>query len=273
MMKVNTWATWICLVSLELHQVIHFESFWPRSTNQVTDIKNIDANIEIETENSTIELAMALTTQPNDSSPTTQKVTAVHLVCTHTMTSWPWHPIINNSLDLVWFFLRSVQRHHPQPLSRCSTSLHQDEAEGETPPLWSARTPSEPDSSLTTVVCLVLSTAAEDGPDAEQHCAAERRTALQRWHFGTRRRLNANAKCFNNLNAWLGLPGPGMRERPTSAIYPSESFRHTLLGSRRGRANPALSKSVSTNNIVGWVMFGFFCQLALQFVFLLHSGV
>uniref|UniRef100_A0A7N6B899 Rho guanine nucleotide exchange factor (GEF) 1a n=1 Tax=Anabas testudineus TaxID=64144 RepID=A0A7N6B899_ANATE len=44
---------------------------------------------------------------------------------------------------------------------------------------------------------------------------------------------------------------PGMRERPTSAIYPSESFRQTLLGSRRGRSSLSLSKSVSTNNIVG----------------------
>ncbi|XP_041663984.1 rho guanine nucleotide exchange factor 1a [Cheilinus undulatus] len=44
---------------------------------------------------------------------------------------------------------------------------------------------------------------------------------------------------------------PGMRERPTSAIYPSESFRQTLLGSRRGRSGLSLSKSVSTNNISG----------------------
>ncbi|XP_063754851.1 rho guanine nucleotide exchange factor 1a isoform X2 [Eleginops maclovinus] len=44
---------------------------------------------------------------------------------------------------------------------------------------------------------------------------------------------------------------PGMRERPTSAIYPSESFRQTLLGSRRGRSGLSLSKSVSTNNIAG----------------------
>ncbi|XP_039977018.1 rho guanine nucleotide exchange factor 1a isoform X2 [Xiphias gladius] len=42
-----------------------------------------------------------------------------------------------------------------------------------------------------------------------------------------------------------------MRERPTSAIYPSESFRQSLLGSRRGRSNLTLSKSVSTNNIAG----------------------
>ncbi|XP_060538541.1 rho guanine nucleotide exchange factor 2 isoform X3 [Pantherophis guttatus] len=41
------------------------------------------------------------------------------------------------------------------------------------------------------------------------------------------------------------------RERPNSAIYPSESFRHTLLGSRRGRPTLSLSKSVSTTNIAG----------------------
>lgn len=44
---------------------------------------------------------------------------------------------------------------------------------------------------------------------------------------------------------------PGMRERPTSAIYPSDSFRQSLLGSRRGRSGLSLSKSVSTNNIAG----------------------
>uniref|UniRef100_A0A669F2S7 Rho guanine nucleotide exchange factor (GEF) 2a n=1 Tax=Oreochromis niloticus TaxID=8128 RepID=A0A669F2S7_ORENI len=43
----------------------------------------------------------------------------------------------------------------------------------------------------------------------------------------------------------------GMRERPTSAIYPSDSFRQSLLRSRRGRSHLSLSKSVSTNNIVG----------------------
>ncbi|KAF0047721.1 hypothetical protein F2P81_001354 [Scophthalmus maximus] len=44
---------------------------------------------------------------------------------------------------------------------------------------------------------------------------------------------------------------PGMRERPTSAIYPSDRFRQSLLGSRRGRSGLSLSKSVSTNNISG----------------------
>uniref|UniRef100_A0A8D3DN68 Rho guanine nucleotide exchange factor 2-like n=1 Tax=Scophthalmus maximus TaxID=52904 RepID=A0A8D3DN68_SCOMX len=42
-----------------------------------------------------------------------------------------------------------------------------------------------------------------------------------------------------------------MRERPTSAIYPSDRFRQSLLGSRRGRSGLSLSKSVSTNNISG----------------------
>uniref|UniRef100_A0AAQ4PHQ4 Rho guanine nucleotide exchange factor (GEF) 1a n=1 Tax=Gasterosteus aculeatus aculeatus TaxID=481459 RepID=A0AAQ4PHQ4_GASAC len=42
-----------------------------------------------------------------------------------------------------------------------------------------------------------------------------------------------------------------MRERPKSAINPSDSFRQSLLGSRRGRSSLCLSKSVSTNNIAG----------------------
>ncbi|XP_040394796.1 rho guanine nucleotide exchange factor 2 isoform X1 [Cygnus olor] len=42
-----------------------------------------------------------------------------------------------------------------------------------------------------------------------------------------------------------------IRERPNSAIYPSESFRQTLLGPRRGRPSLSLSKSVSTTNIAG----------------------
>ncbi|XP_056402908.1 rho guanine nucleotide exchange factor 2 isoform X5 [Hyla sarda] len=42
-----------------------------------------------------------------------------------------------------------------------------------------------------------------------------------------------------------------LRERPNSAIYPSESLRHSLLGSRRGRTSLSLSKSVSTTNIAG----------------------
>ncbi|NXN28292.1 ARHG2 factor, partial [Nycticryphes semicollaris] len=42
-----------------------------------------------------------------------------------------------------------------------------------------------------------------------------------------------------------------IRERPNSAIYPSESFRQTLLGPRRSRPSLSLSKSVSTTNIAG----------------------
>ncbi|XP_065326027.1 rho guanine nucleotide exchange factor 1a [Pelmatolapia mariae] len=52
-------------------------------------------------------------------------------------------------------------------------------------------------------------------------------------------------------NVPLRAKTQGMRERPTSAIYPSESFRQSLLRSRRGRSHLSLSKSVSTNNIVG----------------------
>ncbi|XP_061674302.1 rho guanine nucleotide exchange factor 1a [Syngnathoides biaculeatus] len=52
-------------------------------------------------------------------------------------------------------------------------------------------------------------------------------------------------------NVTLRTRNPVMRERPTSAIYPSESLRHSLLGSRRGRSGLTLSKSVSTNNIAG----------------------
>ncbi|XP_068455225.1 rho guanine nucleotide exchange factor 2 isoform X2 [Clinocottus analis] len=52
-------------------------------------------------------------------------------------------------------------------------------------------------------------------------------------------------------NVTLRTKTQGMRERPSSAIYPSESFRQSLLGSRRGRSSLSLSKSVSTNNIAG----------------------
>ncbi|CAL8295899.1 unnamed protein product [Merluccius merluccius] len=41
------------------------------------------------------------------------------------------------------------------------------------------------------------------------------------------------------------------RERPSSAIYHSESIRQSLLGSRRGRSTLSLAKSVSTINIAG----------------------
>ncbi|XP_054619751.1 rho guanine nucleotide exchange factor 1a isoform X2 [Dunckerocampus dactyliophorus] len=52
-------------------------------------------------------------------------------------------------------------------------------------------------------------------------------------------------------NVTLRTRNPVIRERPSSAIYPSESLRHSLLGSRRGRSSLTLSKSVSTNNIAG----------------------
>ncbi|XP_056618746.1 rho guanine nucleotide exchange factor 2 [Triplophysa dalaica] len=42
-----------------------------------------------------------------------------------------------------------------------------------------------------------------------------------------------------------------LKERPSSAIYPSETLRQSLLGSRKGRSSLSLNKSVSTNNIAG----------------------
>ncbi|XP_077447069.1 rho guanine nucleotide exchange factor 2 isoform X2 [Stigmatopora argus] len=58
-----------------------------------------------------------------------------------------------------------------------------------------------------------------------------------------------NCAKVKQRNVTLRTRNPVTRERPTSAIYPSESLRHSLLGSRRGRSGLALSKSVSTNNI------------------------
>ncbi|XP_029115777.1 rho guanine nucleotide exchange factor 2 isoform X2 [Scleropages formosus] len=52
-------------------------------------------------------------------------------------------------------------------------------------------------------------------------------------------------------NVALRAKTPMMKERPSSAIYPSDSLRQSLLGSRRGRSGLSLSKSVSTNNIAG----------------------
>lgn len=52
-------------------------------------------------------------------------------------------------------------------------------------------------------------------------------------------------------NVTLRAKTPVMRERPSSAIYHSDSLRQSLLGSRRGRSSLSLSKSVSTNNISG----------------------
>ncbi|XP_012678302.2 rho guanine nucleotide exchange factor 2 isoform X3 [Clupea harengus] len=52
-------------------------------------------------------------------------------------------------------------------------------------------------------------------------------------------------------NVALRSKTPMMKERPSSAIYPSESIRQSLLGARRVRSGLSLSKSVSTNNIAG----------------------
>uniref|UniRef100_A0A665T5Q6 Rho guanine nucleotide exchange factor 2-like n=1 Tax=Echeneis naucrates TaxID=173247 RepID=A0A665T5Q6_ECHNA len=52
-------------------------------------------------------------------------------------------------------------------------------------------------------------------------------------------------------NVALRNKTPMMKERPSSAIYPSDSFRQSLLGSRRVRSGLSLAKSVSTNNIAG----------------------
>ncbi|TKS82788.1 Rho guanine nucleotide exchange factor 2 [Collichthys lucidus] len=52
----------------------------------------------------------------------------------------------------------------------------------------------------------------------------------------------------------LSCPAPMMKERPSSAIYPSDSLRQSLLGSRRVRSGLSLAKSVSTNNIAGRIL-------------------
>ncbi|XP_076837333.1 LOW QUALITY PROTEIN: rho guanine nucleotide exchange factor 2 [Brachyhypopomus gauderio] len=52
-------------------------------------------------------------------------------------------------------------------------------------------------------------------------------------------------------NVALRSKTPMIKERPSSAIYPSDSLRSSILGSRRGRSTLSLSKSVSTNNIAG----------------------
>ncbi|XP_061737819.1 rho guanine nucleotide exchange factor 2 isoform X1 [Nerophis ophidion] len=50
-------------------------------------------------------------------------------------------------------------------------------------------------------------------------------------------------------NVALRNKTPTVKERPSSAIYPSDSLRQSLLGSRRVRSGLSLAKSVSTNNI------------------------
>nr|XP_057908910.1 rho guanine nucleotide exchange factor 2-like [Doryrhamphus excisus] len=52
-------------------------------------------------------------------------------------------------------------------------------------------------------------------------------------------------------NVALRAKTPIIKERPSSAIYPSDSLRQSLLGSRRVRSGLSLGKSVSTNNIAG----------------------
>ncbi|XP_013887989.1 rho guanine nucleotide exchange factor 2 [Austrofundulus limnaeus] len=54
-------------------------------------------------------------------------------------------------------------------------------------------------------------------------------------------------------NVALRTKTPMMKERPSSAIYPSDSLRQSLLGSRRVRSGLSLAKSVSTNNIAGGI--------------------
>uniref|UniRef100_A0A8C6PD48 Rho/Rac guanine nucleotide exchange factor 2 n=1 Tax=Nothobranchius furzeri TaxID=105023 RepID=A0A8C6PD48_NOTFU len=54
-------------------------------------------------------------------------------------------------------------------------------------------------------------------------------------------------------NVALRTKTPMMKERPSSAIYPSDTLRQSLLGSRRVRSGLSLSKSVSTNNIAGGI--------------------
>uniref|UniRef100_A0A672ZBE6 Rho guanine nucleotide exchange factor (GEF) 1a n=1 Tax=Sphaeramia orbicularis TaxID=375764 RepID=A0A672ZBE6_9TELE len=61
--------------------------------------------------------------------------------------------------------------------------------------------------------------------------------------------LTRNNSALQNVT--LRTKNPRMRERPSSAIYPSDTLRQSLLGSRRGRSGLSLSKSVSTNNIAG----------------------
>ncbi|XP_017293183.1 rho guanine nucleotide exchange factor 2 [Kryptolebias marmoratus] len=61
--------------------------------------------------------------------------------------------------------------------------------------------------------------------------------------------LVRNSSALQNVT--LRTKTPMMKERPSSAIYPSDSLRQSLLGSRRVRSGLSLAKSVSTNNIAG----------------------
>ncbi|XP_067305518.1 rho guanine nucleotide exchange factor 2 [Pseudorasbora parva] len=61
--------------------------------------------------------------------------------------------------------------------------------------------------------------------------------------------LVRNAATLHNVA--LRSKNPILKERPSSAIYPSETLRQSFLGSRKGRSTLSLNKSVSTNNIAG----------------------
>lgn len=69
------------------------------------------------------------------------------------------------------------------------------------------------------------------------------------------KKIDLNRKKSFKVQQWkcILLSLAHLKERPSSAIYPSDSLRQSLLGSRRGRSSLLLSKSVSTNNIAGWV--------------------
>uniref|UniRef100_A0A3B4BDJ7 Rho guanine nucleotide exchange factor (GEF) 28a n=1 Tax=Periophthalmus magnuspinnatus TaxID=409849 RepID=A0A3B4BDJ7_9GOBI len=63
----------------------------------------------------------------------------------------------------------------------------------------------------------------------------------------TKHRVSRSGRSVSNLPKARRLP-----ERPSSAVYASDSFRRSILGSCRGRGL-SLSKSVSSNNIVGFL--------------------
>uniref|UniRef100_A0AAQ6IV63 Rho/Rac guanine nucleotide exchange factor 2 n=1 Tax=Anabas testudineus TaxID=64144 RepID=A0AAQ6IV63_ANATE len=58
-------------------------------------------------------------------------------------------------------------------------------------------------------------------------------------------------RCRDSLASCAKMKQRVRPERPSSAIYPSDSLRQSLLGSRRVRSGLSLAKSVSTNNIAG----------------------
>ncbi|KAM8884365.1 rho guanine nucleotide exchange factor 2 [Synchiropus picturatus] len=61
--------------------------------------------------------------------------------------------------------------------------------------------------------------------------------------------LTRSNSALNNVT--LRTRTAGIQQRPSSAIYHSDSRRQTLLGSRPARSGLSLSKSISTNNILG----------------------